>query len=902
MLDIVLLCTDHTKTKQQLNRLTDTSCFEHGEIDVTVADFTGDLKLAEQEGVHTFDASKMTLGKGCNAALERTSGELIMFAATDGAYTDKGLKSLIKLTERTGIASLHPWYTNANGEETSYTGFRCSFDRKNSMLVNVETCPEKFHLCVAAFAFEKKLFEGRRFDEELPLECEHKLLMELLDDNKKYTFIDEPFNMIDPPELDFFNYSPQFERGWYEECMDDFLVDAVKEDSSEFVKRFVLYLILCRYACNMNERDKGLLNPQEAHSFFEKTGMALKNIDDIIIASSHILNGKGIVPKFMSLNLLRMKYNDENLMPTISATAGEISAHIGDAQIWKLDGTKIEFKSVYSDDEKLVMDGFFPGVYAFREGEMQIVALINQSIVYPVRENHIYALNKVFNISAKGNYTFCFTLPLTSLDKVRSITFQLVYKGRSYPLGATFLRAMSKFSNMKTSYWVCNRSIIRFSSEEKSFIVEPLTKKSHRAHEIAFLRAIWRGTHGTWRVKMFGNRLLYWLTKPFFKKKKIWLTQDKLFKAGDNGEYFFRYVKAHQPKDVKIYYVVDKKSPDCPRLKKEFGSSVLVFSSVMHRMIALHTDLMLATHVDTLTCNGYYGAIQKYFKDLYNARVVCLAHGLTIQRIAQYQNRVFDNTQLYFFASKYEVKNVSHEVYDYFDKRALCLTGHARYDGLKSNDKKVILITPTWRRSVTTGKAAKGKVYGHSSNFVHSDYYKIYNGLINDEKLIKTAKEHGYRIVYLLHPAMSSQLEDFEKSDGVEIIAAAGDMSYEKILTESSLMVTDYSGVQFDFAYMKKPLVYYHPDILPPQYEAGGLEYETMGFGPICRDHKQIVDTLCGYIKRSCVMEDMYKERVDDFFQYSDHKNCERIFKEVVEFQSRFGKVNEYDYIGEDKA
>ena len=66
---------------------------------------------------------------------------------------------------------------------------------------------------------------------------------------------------------------------------------------------------------------------------------------------------------------------------------------------------------------------------------------------------------------------------------------------------------------------------------------------------------------------------------------------------------------------------------------------------------------------------------------------------------------------------------------------------------------------------------------------------------------------------------MSAQLEDFDRNDYVELIPATGDMSYEKILTESSLMVTDYSGVQFDFAYQRKPLVYYHPDALPPHYE-----------------------------------------------------------------------------------
>ena len=82
-------------------------------------------------------------------------------------------------------------------------------------------------------------------------------------------------------------------------------------------------------------------------------------------------------------------------------------------------------------------------------------------------------------------------------------------------------------------------------------------------------------------------------------------------------------------------------------------------------------------------------------------------------------------------------------------------------------------------------------------------------------------------------------MDDYTPDPYVEVISSVGDMSYEKILTESSLMVTDYSGVQFDFAYMRKCLIYYHPDQLPPHYDEGGLIYSTMGFGPICTNHEQ---------------------------------------------------------------
>ncbi|KIR02163.1 galactosamine-containing minor teichoic acid biosynthesis protein [Lachnospiraceae bacterium TWA4] len=229
-----------------------------------------------------------------------------------------------------------------------------------------------------------------------------------------------------------------------------------------------------------------------------------------------------------------------------------------------------------------------------------------------------------------------------------------------------------------------------------------------------------------------------------------------------------------------------------------------------------------------------------------------------------------------------EVDNILQPIYGY-DKKDIVLTGLARYDGLVNNDKKQILITPTWRRDVVNnGVACEKKT--HNDYFKKSTYFKIYNDLINNLTLIETAKRTGYQIIYLLHPAMSSQSVDFDRNDYVQILEATGDMSYEKILTESSLMVTDYSGVQFDFAYMRKPVVYYHPDALPPFYEEGVFEYETMAFGEICKQEDVLIKTLCEYMENDCRCKEYYKERADRFFAYDDRNSCERIYHEVKRF------------------
>jgi CDP-glycerol glycerophosphotransferase (TagB/SpsB family) len=98
-------------------------------------------------------------------------------------------------------------------------------------------------------------------------------------------------------------------------------------------------------------------------------------------------------------------------------------------------------------------------------------------------------------------------------------------------------------------------------------------------------------------------------------------------------------------------------------------------------------------------------------------------------------------------------------------------------------------------------------------------------------------------------------------------------------------MVTDYSGVQFDFAYQRKPIVYYHPNKLPPHYKTGVFDYEKAGFGPVCKEENEIVEELCNYMKNNCKTEKKYIERANKFFYFNDYNNRERIYKACKEYQ-----------------
>jgi CDP-glycerol glycerophosphotransferase (TagB/SpsB family) len=182
-------------------------------------------------------------------------------------------------------------------------------------------------------------------------------------------------------------------------------------------------------------------------------------------------------------------------------------------------------------------------------------------------------------------------------------------------------------------------------------------------------------------------------------------------------------------------------------------------------------------------------------------------------------------------------------------------------------------------------RTSEGEQRDYNPLFKESTYYKVFNSLINDPRLIDAAKQYGYRIKYVLHPIVSAQAGDFDKNDYVDIIPAVGDMSYEKMFCESSLMVTDFSGIQFDFAYMRKPLVYLHHKDIPQHYEEGSFFYDTMAFGEICHDNDELIDVLCEYMATGCQMKEEYVRRADDFFYYNDHNNCARIYKEMIRYQ-----------------
>ena len=701
----------------------------------------------------------------------------------------------------------------------------------------------------------------------------------------------------DPGDGNLREFTGSYDKAWYLDNMEKFLIPLLKsyeahafpkegKSAVPFVVQFyAMYNIACRLDANQNNKNRHALSEEEALQFKDLIGEALQFVDDDVIMNTfeYPVYKKDFQYKRM---LLRFKYKDETL----------------DAlEFYEMSRLRSNIQLIDYHDGMMEIDGSLPdtvhlGVakYYFEIGDKR----------YPVEFCERYSLTKYFGMSAYKRLPFHAKLPEVPKGILR---FCVDYKGQQTIIPLEFKSHTSRLSAYPwNAYWHKDDLIVTAlhdtyvdEQDEVRKIVSGLVLSRYSFGKMA-LKELGFGAElltsfRMHRFRFFLLRAAWVVTRPYFKNKNIWLFFDKIYKAGDSSEYLYRYaVKQMAEKNTldncpnvpdKLYYLVDKNASDYQRLVAD-GYKVLKRGSFLHRLVFLNAHMLIASNSTVFAFNDYYLENSRYIRGIADFKVVCVQHGLSVQKIALAQQRLRDNTRLYFCASKYELENLEKPVYDYVGYDALKLTGVPRYDGLVNKAKKQIMISPTWRmQSAMQVTKNEGVERDYNPFFKDTPYYQVYNSLINDTRLLKAAEEHGYRISYVLHPIVSPQKDDFQKNDYVDIIPAVGDMSYEKLLTESSIMVTDYSGIQFDFAYMRKPLVYYHPEELEAHYEEGTYHYDTMAFGEIVKKRDELVDLLISYMEEGSVMKDEYRKRADDFFAYDDHNNCKRVYEEMLRYK-----------------
>ncbi|EKY3841030.1 CDP-glycerol glycerophosphotransferase family protein, partial [Campylobacter coli] len=355
-------------------------------------------------------------------------------------------------------------------------------------------------------------------------------------------------------------------------------------------------------------------------------------------------------------------------------------------------------------------------------------------------------------------------------------------------------------------------------------------------------------------------------------KSNIWLFADRDYEADDNAEHLYRYIMQNHP-EQEIVFALRKESSDWERLKKE-GFNLVEFGSFEFERIIKKASKVISSHSDEYLIR-YITPRQQF---------IFLQHGVIKDDLSKWLNS--KKIDLFITSTKAEYDSIANDYNHYkFGKKEVVLTGLARHDALLKNNQcnaRQIIIMPTWRANIV-GVALGSSKRGLQSDFTQSEYFQKWNLLLNSNILQKLCEKYDYTIVFNPHPNIIPYLKDFNIPSYVKI--ANHNESLQELFCNLSLMITDYSSVAFEMAYLNKPVIYYqfdHEEFFNSHtYQKGYFDYKKDGFGPVVEDEESLLKELENLLQNDCNPFGIYKDNIDSTFAFKDGKCCERIYKVI---------------------
>lgn len=370
-------------------------------------------------------------------------------------------------------------------------------------------------------------------------------------------------------------------------------------------------------------------------------------------------------------------------------------------------------------------------------------------------------------------------------------------------------------------------------------------------------------------VFVFFYYLLYPLCKLLYGRKRNWLICERPDEAQDNGFIFFKYLIDKHP-EIKPVYLIDFKSKESEKVSK-YGK-VVQFGSFKHLLMIIGYPVKISTQLF-----GYAHWVQLktfYRRNKTHDVHVFLQHGITKNDHEGLYSYTCKSLKLFVCGSKPEFESI-YTNFHYLNNVPQ-YTGFARYDLLFDFKlKNQILVMPTWRQDL----------YNTSDeDFLKSDFYLNWSKLINSKEIIKQCQENGTSIKFYLHHSFKRYSHLFAGNDVVSIIRF-GEESVQNLLKESKVLITDFSSVFFDFAYMRKPMIFYQFDedsFCSRHYQKGYFDYRRDGFGDVCLHLNEVIQSLINIIRSNYKVEKKYIDRINNTFVYHDKNNCNRIFEAIL--------------------
>lgn len=392
-----------------------------------------------------------------------------------------------------------------------------------------------------------------------------------------------------------------------------------------------------------------------------------------------------------------------------------------------------------------------------------------------------------------------------------------------------------------------------------------------------FAELLWKGTEQDWNAAFLRMEYAVWRRR---NPGRVWLFSDKLANPIDNA-YAVAAALVSRPEfkreKVSAWYLVDGKHS--LRVRPEAGIRTVRFGSRLHRFLHLAAEA-------NVTSEGGYNPFRPAdpFKDLLAWQIrVFTDHGVIHHDLSALYGRDFNGFNLVLSGAPRERADIAGGLWGY-DNDEVALTGLPRWDVRESAPAGKIYFGFTWRNNLVDGVESTTRERSYGERFRRSAFLARLRELMSDGRLHDAAATAGCRLVFLPHPLLRPVLSEFGLPDWVETVPE--DKPYEEIYRDASMLVTDYSSVAMDMAYLGRPVVYWQFDrdefYATQGYTPSFWSWEDDGFGPVTITLDETVDAIVSCIRSGFAREPEYERRAREFFVPRDKENGARACRAIL--------------------
>lgn len=805
-----------------------------------------------------------------NLAIKMSKGKYISFLEEADYLSDNACKIVNNFFENNSIDVVAIPIKMINKKiNDHYLNYK--FKRKR--VINIKQQSSYIQLNINSTFIKRNVFTNLKFDTSMELEFDLKLLTQAILKKFRYGVVNETYYFY--REKNHYECNMELlkhNKMWYINTLENLHLNIIKYclDEYKYVPKYIQNLFIEDIKLRIKSINVTVLDKDEYEEYINYLGNILRYIDDSIIFSQKNLNME--YKKYIFYIKHKQQLDGEDTKDFMQKIENDevVELYYNDILIESLNNKNLYIDILKVESNNLIIEGNIESI--FDSNDIKIIMEMNDKQY--VAQNLVRKFTDIDeNILKSKKIEAIWNVEIPDVD-VSNIRFYLKYKNSNkISLKIGFTRSGRLVTKLSKSYYKTGKFI--FVRSGQTLVILKSTIKRWVGREFRFLQQLLKMKE----YKPLLARLAYYITKPLFMNKKIWIFIDRVDMAGDNAECLFKYVIENN-REVSPYFAVNKQSSDYSRIKK-FGR-VLNHVTYMSKIYYLHADKVISSQVDDNAMNPF-GGQEQYYRGLLNYDKVFLQHGIIQSDFTNWLNKYKKDINLFITSTEDEYKSILENDY-YYDSSVVKLTGLPRYDYLENRSKKQIVIMPTWRIKLVESLDNDTGIRPYSNTFKDSLYLKSWKKVINDERIINLAKSKEYNIIFKPHPNIKQQIKDFEVNEYVKI--ADESVSYNSLFCESNLLITDYSSVVYDFAYMRKPIVYYQFDIESMYTEhtskKGYFDFETMGFGPVCYNHEEVVKNILELINRDCEIELKYVDRINKFFKFNDKNNCKRTVAEIM--------------------